>query len=142
MLLQNGISLLLHIASPCDGIEGTVKQLVARASLQATKRNHILTAEDLYNWTKGIKFFYITQKENKAHILRLTDRLQYVKTVPGTWKHCEFVPINTSGLKIHLLSLDKEDMSTKVSVTCLTDVAVERNQLCPKRMCCCMIHQM
>jgi hypothetical protein len=41
------------------------------------------------------------------------------------------VPINTSELKIYFLSPDKEDMGTKVSVTGLTDVAVETSQLCP-----------
>ena len=32
-----------HGKSPCDGIGGTIKRLVARASLQATKEGHILT---------------------------------------------------------------------------------------------------
>jgi hypothetical protein len=34
------------------------------------------------------------------------------------------VAINTSELKIYLMSSDKEDMGTKVNVTGLTDVAV------------------
>lgn len=45
--------------SPCDGIGGTVKQEAARASLQATVTNHILTSEDLFKWaeksTLGVK---------------------------------------------------------------------------------------
>ena len=32
-----------HGKSPCDGIGGTIKRLVARASLQATKEGQILT---------------------------------------------------------------------------------------------------
>jgi hypothetical protein len=79
----------------------------------------------------GITFYYITQKEIKAHVLRLTDRLQYAKTIPGTWSNHTFVPINTSENKIHLLSSDKEDMGTKVSVTGLTDAAVQTSQSCP-----------
>jgi hypothetical protein len=39
------------------------------------------------------------------------------------------VPINTSGLKIYLVSSDKEDMGTKLSVTGLTDVAVTESML-------------
>jgi hypothetical protein len=46
------------------------------------------TPEDVHKWTKeyitGITFFYITQKEIKAHILRLTAGLQFAKSVPGT----------------------------------------------------------
>jgi hypothetical protein len=41
------------------------------------------------------------------------------------------VSINTSELKIYFLSSDKEDMGTKVSVTGLTDVAVQTSLLCP-----------
>jgi hypothetical protein len=46
MSLQSEISLLLHMASPCDGISGRVKCLVACASLQVTEENFILTPED------------------------------------------------------------------------------------------------
>jgi hypothetical protein len=46
--------IILHGKSPCDGIHGTGKRLVARASLQATDRNHILTPEVLYKWAKKI----------------------------------------------------------------------------------------
>jgi hypothetical protein len=116
----------LHGKSPCDGTGGTVKRLIAHASLQATERNHILTPEDLHEWAKGnitgITFFCITQKEIKAQVLRLTDKLHYAKTVPGIQSHHMFVPINTSELKIYLMSSEKEDMCTKVSVTGLTDV--------------------
>jgi hypothetical protein len=77
--------------------------------------------------------FYTTQKEIKAHVLRLRDRLQFAKTVPGTESHHKIVPINSSELKIHLLSSDREDMGTKVSVTGLTDVVVKTSQLCPRK---------
>jgi hypothetical protein len=53
--------------------------------------------------------------------------LQYAKTVFGTWSTISFVPIT---LEIYLLSSDKEDMGTKVSVTGLTDVAVQTSQPC------------
>jgi hypothetical protein len=39
--------------------------------------------------------------------------------------------LNTSEINIYCLSSDKEDMGTKVSVTGLTDVAVQTSQLCP-----------
>jgi hypothetical protein len=82
-----------------DGI-GWVKRLVAHASLYETERNQILTPKDLCKWAKGnitgITFFYITQTEIKVHVPRLTDRLQYAKTVPDTESHCKSMPINTS----------------------------------------------
>jgi hypothetical protein len=121
--------------SPCDGTGGTVKRLVVRASLQATERNHILTPDVLYKWAKvnitGIALLYITKKEIKAHIPRPTDRLQYAETLPGAWSHHKFVPIKNSELKIYLLSSYEEAMGTKVSVTGLTDVAVQTSQLRP-----------
>jgi hypothetical protein len=49
----------LHGKSPCDGIGGTVKRLVACASIQVTVRNHILTPEDLYQWAKKYYRIYI-----------------------------------------------------------------------------------
>ena len=39
-----------HGKSPCDGVGGTVKRLVARASLQATTSDHILTPLEMYTW--------------------------------------------------------------------------------------------
>jgi hypothetical protein len=39
--------------------------------------------------------------------------------------------INSSELKIYFLSSDKEDMGTKVSDTCLADVAGQTSQSCP-----------
>jgi hypothetical protein len=41
------------------------------------------------------------------------------------------MPINTLELKIYLLSPDKEDMGTEVSITGLTDVAVKTSHVCP-----------
>ena len=60
-----------HGKSPCDGIGGTVKRLVARASLQATVNNQTFTAEEMYKWAveniKAVQFFFLTSnyiKEN------------------------------------------------------------------------------
>ena len=37
-----------HGKSPCDGIGGTTKRLVARASLQATENNQILNSYQMF----------------------------------------------------------------------------------------------
>jgi hypothetical protein len=85
--------------------------------------NHIFTSDDLYKWAKenvtGITLFYMTQKGMEAHVLTLTDRLQYAESVPGTHRRHEFVPINSSELKIYLSS-DTQDVDTKVSATVQT----------------------
>ncbi|CAL4131274.1 unnamed protein product, partial [Meganyctiphanes norvegica] len=39
-----------HGKSPCDGLGGTTKRLIARASLQATENNQILTPFQLFTW--------------------------------------------------------------------------------------------
>jgi hypothetical protein len=51
----------------------------------------------------GITFFCRTHKEIKAHVVRLTDKLQVSKTVPGS--HCNnFVPFNISKDEIYFWS--------------------------------------
>ena len=51
MSMQNGIFFATsHGKSPCDGIGGTVKCLVARASLQPTLEHHILTPQQMFEW--------------------------------------------------------------------------------------------
>ncbi|ESN99192.1 hypothetical protein HELRODRAFT_162697 [Helobdella robusta] len=58
-----------HGKSPCDGIGGTTKRLVARASLQASTKDQILNARDFYTYAdakiNGIKFFWVDKKEIK-----------------------------------------------------------------------------
>ena len=45
---------------PCDGVEGTVKRLAARASVQRPYENHIQTSLQLFEWVtdniKGVHF--------------------------------------------------------------------------------------
>lgn len=71
----------LHGKSPFDGIGRTVKRRVARASLQATEQNHILTPFDLFNWANsnihGIKFFFfVSHADVEKHAKSLETRFQ------------------------------------------------------------------
>lgn len=77
--------------SPCDGIGGTIKQLSAWASLQATMANQILTAAQLFEWPSkrilGVKLFFVSANyvaENEVKF-GLVSRFASAKTVPGTW---------------------------------------------------------
>ena len=58
-----------HGKSPCDGL-GDTKRLVARASLQATVGNQILTAYQMFEWAdkniEGIKYFYVSNNAVKT----------------------------------------------------------------------------
>ncbi len=108
-----------HGKSPCDGIGGTVKRLVARASLQATLQDQILTPQQMYNWASknipGIHFFFAAKEDIEAHRSCLADRFESVQTVPGTRSHHRFVPLDENTLKIFRLSCD--DKGTVVHVS-------------------------
>ena len=102
-----------HGKSRCDGIGGTVKRLVTRASLQAPTANQILTAEAMQSWARSnianITFFYVTGDQVKAHTkdLKLEERYEGVKTVKGTRSHHACLPGKTVGtLRMYRTSSD------------------------------------
>ena len=78
----------VHGKVPCDGIGGNSKRLTARASLQASSRDPILTADALYQWAKknlveNLVFF--SPKGNHAITAQeLKSRFASANTVPGT----------------------------------------------------------
>ncbi|ESN94893.1 hypothetical protein HELRODRAFT_179998 [Helobdella robusta] len=67
-----------HGKSPCDGIGGTTKRLVARASLQASTKDQILNARDFYTYAdakiNGIKFFWVDKKEIKDLLGKMLEK--------------------------------------------------------------------
>ena len=56
-----------HGKGPCDGVGGSVKRLVACASLQHPFENQIQTPEVLYKWAKSctpnIAFAYVSSPQ-------------------------------------------------------------------------------
>ena len=72
-----------HGKSPRDGIGGTVKRLVARASLQATVDHHILTAREMFKWCE----------EHIMGITFLGDSSVFVLSRTG---HFEYSPVHNS----------------------------------------------
>ena len=64
-----------HGKRPCDGISGTIKRLVACASLQATKEGQILIPMQLYSWANkrvtGIKVIFVTKQDIAEHSLKI-----------------------------------------------------------------------
>ena len=58
-----------HGKGPCEGIGGNLKRLAARASLQASSKDPILTADALYQWAKKTlveTLVFFSPKENHA----------------------------------------------------------------------------
>ena len=71
-----------HGKTPCDGIGGTVKRLVRRASLQAaTNRSHPTCMPWASMNIKNIHFFYISSDDVAAHKDHIEDRMLNAKTV-------------------------------------------------------------
>ena len=93
-----------HGKSSCDGIGGTVKRSVAKASLQRIDKNQILTSEDMFNYctehlSNKIKFFYTTNEEIEASTRKLNERFSESLQIPGTRKFHKFVPVNEIKIK-------------------------------------------
>ena len=72
-----------HGKSPCDGIGGTVKRLVARASLQACVDNHIQTAKQMFQWAteniSGVMFFYVDTDAIRQHAYKNSGTHQQIQ---------------------------------------------------------------
>ena len=91
-----------HGKGPCDGIGGNLKRLAARASLQLSAKNPILTAEDLYKWAKEnldrtiIFFSSKADQLNTAEVLK--NRFAQALTVPQTQKYHSVIPTDDKTL--------------------------------------------
>ena len=100
-----------HGKSPCDGIGGTVKQLVTCASLQAPRQGQILDSETFFQWCRknisGNEFKFVSSTQIRQHSQAISDRLG-----PGIQSHHKFVS-TSDGLKMFRLSAD--ELSTTVS---------------------------
>ena len=88
-----------HGKSSCDGIGGTVKRAVARASLQRICRDQILTPQDMFEFciakfdTK-IKFYFVPELEVEEANKKLKQRYEECRPIAGTQKYHRVVPLN------------------------------------------------
>ncbi|KYM96890.1 hypothetical protein ALC62_12427 [Cyphomyrmex costatus] len=98
-----------HGKGPCDGVGGNLKRLSARASLQASAENHILTPIDLYRWakenlSKTVVFFSPKcDQENATETLK--SRFATAVTIPETQKYHAILPIDDESLAFKNYSL-------------------------------------
>lgn len=108
-----------HGKGACDGLGGTVKRLAARASLQRTYEDQIMTPYQLFNWASRnisvVTFEYCSNDEYLAEERNLADRFEKCKTIPGTRKFHSYVPISNDRLQTKVYS-----SSTNVQVKRVT----------------------
>jgi len=101
-----------HGKNSCDGIGGTVKRLAARASLQRTCNEHLLTSKQLFDWCtekiNGISFFFVSTTKVDEHAQQLEERFKRYSTFPGTRDNHWFVPLSYCEMKIGRVSGDDD----------------------------------
>ena len=97
-----------HGRSPCDGIGGTVKHSLARASLQNTS---ILDINEMYEWSAShiddIKFFKVTESDVERHFDTFDLEKRYSQKYNGIQFHHSFIP-KDGALKMHRVSSDDD----------------------------------
>ncbi|CAM1303135.1 Uncharacterised protein r2_g1312 [Pycnogonum litorale] len=86
-----------HGKSACDGIGGTVKRLLTKASLQRPYTDPILTIEAIMEFCveriPGIKFFNVPPEEVTKVDTDLRNRFDIATTIKGTLQFHRFVPL-------------------------------------------------
>ena len=113
-----------HGKSPCDGVGGTVKRKMMRASLQRPCNDQILTFEAVKNFCetsiKGITFIAIDKNDMEKVREDLNERYKLGQTVEGTRSLHHFEPESTSVVKAKYLSAEES-----FSVTHSFDISEE-----------------
>ena len=133
-----------HGKSPCDGIGGTVKRLVARASLQATVNNQILTPHDMYSWARnnihGIEFFYVTQNQVQENAIKfkLIERFDACKTIAGIRSHHSFIPCTGNKLEMRRVSSDDIFTIVKLGINIVENIKVKWEDCQPGKYIACL----
>ena len=96
---------------PCDGIGGTVKRLVTRASLQQPISNQIFTADKMFQFCveeiKGIDLLFLKNQEIGNIRVNMEERYKRADTVPGTRSFHQFIPISDSIIGAKYVSDDQ-----------------------------------
>ena len=99
-----------HGKSPCDGIGGTVKRLVARASLQRPLSDQIITFNSFRDYVTehiiSIKFFVILSKDMDTIRKKQNERFKLGRTIPGTRSFHYFLPTEDKRLLYKRTSMD------------------------------------
>ena len=107
-----GIFATSHGKQPCDGIGGTVKQLVSNVSLKRDLKYQILSLSDMFQFCKtsfqNIIFKFISKADVDNTRVILNERFEGITLIPGTGSFHEFSPINQYSIEMKRTSEDKE----------------------------------
>jgi hypothetical protein len=102
-----------HGKNACDGIGGTIKRGVAKASLQRIQSDHILNPKAFYDFSKkhfqGIEILYVPKEEitqNKVSFLE--SRFAKALQVKGTRGFHKMIPLQTNVIQAFQTSESKE----------------------------------
>lgn len=110
-----------HGKGACDGLGGTVKRLAARASLQRTYNDQIMTPRQLYDWARdSIKtayFGYCTNEDYKREEQFLEERFRQSRTIPGTRKLHSIIPTSQSKVNVRAYSAASHFSEERVTVS-------------------------
>ena len=119
-----------HGKNSCDGIGGSVKRTVARASLQRPFESQILSAEAVFQFClekmPAIKFEFL--ESATLVCIRATEAKRYklAKTIPGTMGFHSFVPMNDANL-----SVQSKRISTSENISITHSFVPKRNRKPP-----------
>ena len=109
-----------HGKSAGDGAGGTLKRLATTASLQHLYQDHILTAEQLYQFAvseiKGMYFGFATLSEHEQEAKVLEDRLKRSRTVPGTHQLHSVVLVSTTVVEVKSFSSSTSPRKERVAL--------------------------
>ena len=131
-----------HGKSPCDGICGTVKRVIARTNLQCPISSQILSAKTMFEFCQGsihrINFIYTSFDEIDVVQSKLTSWFSLARTIPGTRSYHQFVHTSTFSIKMKRVSDDNEFESefnflgkhTPVQNPCLDQIKILTYLLC------------
>ena len=102
-----------HGKSSCDGIGGTVKRLVKRASLQTlSSGGTILNVQSFFNYCQknidGIIFEQLNSDTLQNSRQKLEKRFHGGSTIPGTRSYHLFEPIGNGEISFQYVAADKD----------------------------------
>jgi len=97
-----------HGKNACDGVGGTTKREVSKASLQRPSSNQILSIEDMYMFCKsnikGITYFLVKKEEVFTHIETLQTRFENCLPIKGTRRFHKFHSISENVIRCYVTS--------------------------------------
>lgn len=101
-----------HGKNACDGIGGTVKRIVSKASLQRVNAEPITTPLQMFDYCSanitGIHFLYVSEEDIEDKKEMLLHRFSRAKVIPNTRDSHAFIPISETKIKVSTTSLSED----------------------------------